>query len=149
MQNCFGRTVKASVKRATKRCNLFNEFKSDGARFAPTFKPVNNLICCWTGLMRMLKRAHRYSSSFCSNVVRQVRRQRGRAVRALDLQFEGPEFKSRSDRQLDLFSVVLSSNPRPHLWIAKWFSFRPVVILYPIVFDLNHLCQEFPQPHWH
>ena len=31
--------------------------------------------------------------------------------RALDLQFEGPEFKSPLDRQLDLFSVVPSSTP--------------------------------------
>ena len=36
--------------------------------------------------------------------------QRDRAVRAPDLQFGGPEFKSRTDRQLDLFSVVPSSN---------------------------------------
>ena len=39
-------------------------------------------------------------------------------VRALDLQSGGPEFKSRSDRQLDLFTVVPSSNPRPRLQIA-------------------------------
>ena len=32
-------------------------------------------------------------------------------IRALDLQFEGPEFKSPPDRKLDLFSVVPSSNP--------------------------------------
>ena len=32
-------------------------------------------------------------------------------IRALDLQFEGPEFKSPPDRQLDLFSVVPSSTP--------------------------------------
>ena len=41
--------------------------------------------------------------------------QRDRAVRAPDLQFGGPEFKSRTDRQLDLFSVLPSSNPRPRL----------------------------------
>ena len=39
-------------------------------------------------------------------------RLRGRAVRALDLQFGGPEFKSRPDRLLDLLMVVPSSNPR-------------------------------------
>ena len=80
-----------------------------------TFKPVNNLICCKTGLMWLVKRATSLYNSFCSNVSRQVRRQRGRAVRALKLQFEVPELKSRSDCQLDLFSVVPSSNPRPHM----------------------------------
>ena len=44
-----------------------------------------------------------------------LRRQRDRVVRALDLRIGGPEFKSRSDRWLELFSVVPSSNPRPHL----------------------------------
>ena len=34
-------------------------------------------------------------------------------VRALDLQSGGPDFKSRSDRWLDLFTVVPSSNPLP------------------------------------
>ena len=33
-------------------------------------------------------------------------------IRALDLQFRGPEFKSPPDRQLDLFSVVPSSTPQ-------------------------------------
>ena len=37
---------------------------------------------------------------------------RGRVVRALDLQFRGPEFTPRHDRLLDLFAVVPSSNPR-------------------------------------
>ena len=32
-------------------------------------------------------------------------------IRALDLQFEGPEFKFPPDRKPDLFSVVPSSNP--------------------------------------
>ena len=32
----------------------------------------------------------------------------GRAVKGLDLQFGSPEFKFHSDRQLDLFTVVLS-----------------------------------------
>ena len=35
--------------------------------------------------------------------------QGGRAVRALDLKFDGPEFKSRPDHKLDLISVVPSS----------------------------------------
>ena len=46
---------------------------------------------------------------------------RGRAVRALDFQlpiilFEGPEFKSFLDRLLDLFVLVLSSNPQSRLY---------------------------------
>ena len=32
-------------------------------------------------------------------------------IKALDLQFGGPKFKSPPERQLDLFSVVLSSTP--------------------------------------
>ena len=44
-----------------------------------------------------------------------------RAVRALDFQlpiisFEGPEFKSCPDHLQDLFTLVLSSNPRPRLY---------------------------------
>ena len=46
----------------------------------------------------------------------------GQLVRALDFQFGNPEFKSRSDRYLDLFKVVPSSNPSHALWIANWFS---------------------------
>ena len=44
-----------------------------------------------------------------------LRRQRGRVVRAPDLQIGGPEFKFRPDRLLYLFMVVLSSNRRPSL----------------------------------
>ena len=81
----------------------------------PTFKPVNNLICCKTGLMWVVKRAISLFNSFCSSVARLVRRQRGRAVRALDLKLGGPEFQSRPNRWLDFFTVVSSSNPRSHL----------------------------------
>ena len=82
----------------------------------------------------MLKRATSLFNSFCSNVSRQVMRQRGRAVRALDLQFAGrvlvplsplaafvrgsPEFKS---------SVTLVN--------SQLVGLRPVGILNPIVFD--------------
>ena len=39
----------------------------------PTFKPVNKLICCKTGLMWVVKRATAsLFISFCSNVARQV-----------------------------------------------------------------------------
>ena len=42
-------------------------------------------------------------------------RQCGREVRALDLQFGDPDFKSRPYRRLsNLFSVVRGSNPWPH-----------------------------------
>ena len=44
---------------------------------------------------------------------------RGRVVRALDLQFGGPEFTPRHDRLLDLFAVVPSSNPRLYLYITS------------------------------
>ena len=41
---------------------------------SPTFKPVNNLICCKTGLMWVVKRPTSLFNSFCSNVARQVAR---------------------------------------------------------------------------
>ena len=40
----------------------------------PMFKPVNNLICCKTGLMWVVKRAISLFNSFCSSVARQVAR---------------------------------------------------------------------------
>ena len=43
------------------------------------------------------------------------RRHRGRVVRAWELQSGGPEFKSRPDRLVDLFTVVPSSNRRLRL----------------------------------
>ena len=39
----------------------------------PVFKPVNNLICCKTGLMWVGKRPTLLVNSFCSNVTRQVK----------------------------------------------------------------------------
>ena len=52
-----------------------------------------------------------------------LERQSGRAVRALETQYGGPEFKSnRPDRYQDLFTVVPSSSPRPCLWITNWFA---------------------------
>ena len=44
-----------------------------------------------------------------------LRRQSGQVVSAYDLQSGGPEFESRSGNLLDLFLVILSSNPRPCL----------------------------------
>ena len=38
----------------------------------PMFKPVNNLICCKTGFMLVVKRATLLFDSFCSNVAKQV-----------------------------------------------------------------------------
>ena len=40
----------------------------------PIFKPVNNLICCKTGLMWVVKRTISLFNSFCSSVARQVAR---------------------------------------------------------------------------
>ena len=40
----------------------------------PTFKPVNNLICCKTGLVWVVKRITSLFNSFCSNVAKQVAR---------------------------------------------------------------------------
>ena len=48
------------------------------------------------------------------NLVR-LWRQRGRVVSATDSQSGGPGFKYCSCHLLDLFSVILSSGPWPHL----------------------------------
>ena len=40
----------------------------------PTFKPVNNLIWCKTGLMWVVKHAKSLFNSFCSNLAKQVAR---------------------------------------------------------------------------
>ena len=40
----------------------------------PMFKPVNNLICCKTGFMWVVKRATSLFISFCSNVSKLVER---------------------------------------------------------------------------
>ena len=74
-------------------------------------------------------------------------RQRGRVVKALDLQFGGPEFKSCPDRQLDLFSVVTNLNPRPRLSVnGQLVCFRPLRILDPVMLDSAYLFQEFVGP---
>ena len=44
-----------------------------------------------------------------------LRRQSGPVVSAYDSQSGGPRFESRSGNLLDLFSVILSSNPWPRL----------------------------------
>ena len=46
----------------------------------------------------------------------------GLVVRALDSQFRGPGFKSRTDDWLDLFLVVPSSNSQPRLDVANLFA---------------------------
>ena len=38
----------------------------------PTFKPVNNLICCKTGLIWLVKRVTSLCNSFCCNFAKQV-----------------------------------------------------------------------------
>ena len=49
-----------------------------------------------------------------------IRRQRGWVVSASESESGGPGFESRSGNLLELFWVVLSSNPWPHLQIANW-----------------------------
>ncbi|CAH3045994.1 unnamed protein product [Porites evermanni] len=61
-------------------CKVCGNSKAMVRDLPPTFKPVNNLICCKTGLMWVVKRATSLFNSFCSNVSRQVMRQRSRAV---------------------------------------------------------------------
>ena len=52
---------------------LKNELNSDVLPvLPPAFKPVNNLICCKTGLTWVVKRATSLFNSFYSNVARQV-----------------------------------------------------------------------------
>ena len=59
-------------------------------------------------------------------------RHRGRAVRALDLQFGGPEFKS---------STTLVN--------SQLVCLQPVGILNPAMFDLSYLFQALAWPHKH
>ena len=62
-------------KRATCFATLLqNELNSDDAGLQPMFKPVNNLICCKTDLMWVIKRATSLFNLFCSNVAKQVAR---------------------------------------------------------------------------
>ena len=58
-----------------------------------------------------------------------LRRQQGQVDKALELQSRGPEFNSCPNRQLNLFSVVLSSNPRSRLKNSRLVFFRSVGIL--------------------
>ena len=64
-------------------------------------------------------------------------------VRVLDLQFGGLEFKSRPDHLLDLFSVVLSSNPP--LVSSQLVCLRPVGIM----LNLDYSFHAFARPHQH
>ena len=41
-------------------------------------------------------------------------------VRARDLKYGDPEFKSRSDHWLDLFEVDPGSTPRLRFYVANW-----------------------------
>lgn len=61
------------------------------------------------------------------------RREHGRLVRALDLKFRGPEFKSHSDLLSDFLSVIVSSNPRPRLWDSQLARRISVEILVPVI----------------
>ena len=55
-----------------------------------------------------------------------VRRQRGRAIRAPDLQFGGPEFKSLPDRLLDCIDVkiIMIENDPDNLSLYEAFYIR-------------------------
>ena len=63
---------------------------------------------------------------FINILFKRVLKQHGRVVRALYLWHSGLEFKSCSDCWLDLFSVVLSSNPWPRLEHGPLFCLQPV-----------------------
>ena len=69
---------KASVKRATKNIQLVMQhycktsWKAMLCVLPLSSKPVNNLICCRTGLMWVVKRGTWPRNSFCSNVANQV-----------------------------------------------------------------------------
>ena len=55
-----------------------------------------------------------------------VRRQRGRAIRAPDSQFGGPEFKSSPDRLLDCIDVkiIMSENDPDNVSLYEAFYIR-------------------------
>ena len=63
--------LKASVKPASKTCNLFLRKKAMLRVLTPSLKPVNNLSCK-TDLMWVAKRATWGLNPFCSNVARKV-----------------------------------------------------------------------------
>ena len=68
-----GKHEKGAQKRATCFALLQNKLKNDVAVSRPrSVKPVNNLICCKTGLIWVVKRATSLFNSFCRNVARQV-----------------------------------------------------------------------------
>ena len=58
----FGKSGNINVKLVLQHCCVLQ----------PLFKPVNNQICCKSGLLWLVKRATYLLDSFCSNVARQV-----------------------------------------------------------------------------
>ena len=70
--------AKGTEKRATRNVQLVLQHCCKTSWIAmlrilpPMFKPVNNLICCQTGLMWVVKHTTLLFSSFWSNVARQV-----------------------------------------------------------------------------
>ena len=70
-----------------------------------------------------------------------VRRQHGRAIRAQDLQFGGPEFKSRPDRLLDCIDVkiIMSENDPDNLRLYEAFYIRKC----KPTFNSREECTEF------
>ena len=72
--------TEGTEKRATKNVQLVLQHCCKTSWIAmlrvlpPTFKPVNNLICCKTGFMWVVKRAISLFNLFYSNVAKQVAR---------------------------------------------------------------------------
>ena len=70
--------AKGTEKRATKNVQLVlqhcckTSWKAMVRVLPLTFKPFNNMICCKTGLVWVVKRATSLFNSFCSKVARQV-----------------------------------------------------------------------------
>ena len=75
-----------------------------------------------------------------------VGRQRG-LVRVADLKSGSPEFKSRSDHQLDLFQVVPGSTSWLHLYIANWSASCQLGFLTCSVHSLNSVALCIVGPH--
>ena len=61
----------------------------------------------------------------------------GRVVRASDMKSGDPEFKFRSDHQLDLLQVFPRSTPWLRIYVAKWFASRQLRFLDPVYTSRN------------
>ena len=76
------------------------------------------------------------------------RRQRGRVVWAQDLQFGGPEFKSRSDLYWAGFALSSPEFKSSATLVNSQLVWpRQVGILNPVKFNLHYILQAFARPH--